>query len=211
MEGERAEWRKLPATDEGLARELGVSVAGLAGEQGYTSIERKWARPTLEVHGLTCGYQGAGAKTVLPCEASAKFSCRLVPNQEPGKVTRSVEAYVRKLISEATGGAGAAVEFHVHGAGSPPAITPLNSLAMQAAAEALEIGYGTRPIMMREGGSIPVVAWFKEALGLDTIMVGFGLPGDRLHAPNEKLDLACYFGGIKTAAALYERLGERLK
>lgn len=203
---ERAEGRKLPGSEEELAQELGMSVAGLVGEKGYTSLERKTARPTLEINGLTSGYQGAGAKTVLPCEASVKFSCRLVPNQDPGKITRAVEGYVRSLLP-----AGVTAEFHVHGAGSPPAITPMDSPAMQAAAEALEIGYGVKPIFIREGGSIPVVAWFKEALGLDTIMVGFGLPGDHLHAPNEKLDLACYFGGIRTAAALYERLGERLK
>ncbi len=105
---------------------------------------------------------------------------------------------------------GVTLEVERYGA-SPPALTPLDSPAMEAAAEALEIGFGKRPVFMREGGSIPVVSWFKEALGIDTVMVGFGLPDDHIHAPNEKLNLDCYYNGIKTAAALYNRLAKHLK
>ncbi len=197
-------WAGLPFSEEAFARELGIKE--VFGEAGFTTLERKWARPTLEVNGLTSGYQGPGGKTVLPCRASAKITCRLVPNQDPQKIGDACEAYIRSLA-----GSRVTVEVLRSKGGSPPAITPIDSPAMHAAAEALEIGFGKPPIFQREGGSIPVVAWFKEALGLDTIMVGFGLPNDRIHAPNEKLDLTCYYGGIRTAAALYDLLGSRLK
>ncbi len=204
-ERERAMWAGLPFSEEALARELGVEA--LFGEAGYSALERRWARPTLEVNGLTSGYQGAGGKTVLPNRASAKITCRLVPEQNPRKIGDAVEGYIRSLVP-----VGVKLEvMRGTGAGSPPAVTPVDSPAMEAAAEAVEAGFGKRPVFQREGGSIPVVAWFKEALGVDAVLVGFGLPGDAIHAPNEKLDLRCYYGGIKTAAVLYERLGEKLR
>jgi acetylornithine deacetylase/succinyl-diaminopimelate desuccinylase-like protein len=204
---EKKQWATLPASDETLAKELGLSGPGaLRGEKGYSSMARRWARPTLEINGLTSGYQGAGAKTVLPAIASAKFSCRLVPDQTPADIAKKVRAYVESLIP-----AGITVKLVEHGAGSPPAITPMHSRAAQAAAAAVEIGFGKAPVFVRDGGSIPVVTWLKDSLGLDTVMVGFGLPTDNIHAPNEKLDLENYFGGIKTAAALYDELGKMRK
>ncbi len=205
-ERQRAESRALPFTEAQFAADLGLTLEGLQGEEGFTSLERKSARPTLEVHGLSSGYQGPGAKTVLPCEASVKFSCRLVPNQNPQRISALVEKYVRSLVP-----AGVSLEFHSHGTGNPAAITPLESPAMVAAAEAIELGFGQKPVFTREGGSIPVVGWFKEALNLDSVMVGFGLPNDRIHAPNEKLDLYCYYAGIRTAAALYQKLADHLQ
>lgn len=205
---EKQAWAGLPFRDETFMQEVGVE--GLFGEEGYGTLARLWARPTLEINGLTSGYQGAGAKTVLPNLASAKVSCRLVPNQDPQKIAAAFRKHVAALAAKRYGKA-IRCEIEEFGAGSPPALTPLSSPAMEAAAEAVEIGFGKRPVFTREGGSIPVVTWFKETLGLDTVMVGFGLPTDRIHAPNEKLDLVNYYGGIKTAAALYDRLGEKLK
>ena len=205
---EQQQWASLPFKDADFADEVGVRQ--LYGEAGQSTMARRWARPTLEINGLTSGYQGPGAKTVLPAEASAKFSCRLVPDQDPKDIARKVEAYVRKLLHERYGDA-VTVAIEEIGAGSPPALTPVDSPAMAAARDALEIGFGKRPLITREGGSIPVVTWLKQALGLDTIMVGFGLPTDHIHAPNEKLDLDNYYNGIRTLAALYDKLAEHLK
>lgn len=208
-ERERAMWKTLPFTEEQFARELGFSKASdLAGEAGYTSLERKTARPTLEVNGLTSGYQGTGSKTVLPNRASAKITCRLVADQDPEEIGNALIAHIENILKEI--GAGTKLEIAYRTKGSPPGMTPIDSPAMEAAADAVEIGFGKKPIFQREGGSIPVVAWFKEKLGVDTLLVGFGLPDDCIHAPNEKLDLDCYFNGIKTAAALYEKLAQKL-
>jgi acetylornithine deacetylase/succinyl-diaminopimelate desuccinylase-like protein len=202
-EEERAMWRQLPHDDGKYAAELGVKE--LFGEAGYSTLERKWARPTLEVNGLTSGYQGAGSKTVLPNRASVKITCRLVPNQDPEQVGDALVAYLRKLAP-----AGVRLELVARSKGSPPAITPVDSPAMRAASAAMEMAFGKKPVLQREGGSIPVVAWFKQALGIDAVLLGFGLPDDRIHAPNEKLDLRYYYGGIKTCAAVYEGLAEQL-
>jgi len=199
---ELEQWAALPFSETDYARELGVPE--LWGEAGFSTLARKWARPTLDVNGLTSGYQGPGGKTVLPAVASAKITMRLVPDQNPQKILDLFAAHVQRLTPS-----GVTLEVERHGE-SPPALTPMDSPAMTAAAEALEIGFGKRPVFMREGGSIPVVSWFKDALGLDTVMVGFGLPDDHIHAPNEKLDLDCYCNGIRTAAALYERLAHHL-
>jgi acetylornithine deacetylase/succinyl-diaminopimelate desuccinylase-like protein len=200
---ERAMWQKLPHDDGKYAAELEINE--LFGEAGFSTLERKWARPTLEVNGLTSGYQGPGNKTVLPNRASAKITCRLVPNQDPEKVGDALVAYLQSIVPP-----GVRFELVARSTGAPPAITPINSPAMNAAAEAMELAFGKRPVFQREGGSIPVVAWFKEALGIDTVLMGFGLPDDRIHAPNEKIDLRYYYGGIKACAAVYEKLAERL-
>jgi acetylornithine deacetylase/succinyl-diaminopimelate desuccinylase-like protein len=157
------------------------------------------------VNGLTSGYQGSGSKTVLPNRASVKITCRLVPNQDPEKVGDALVAYLQKLTP-----AGVRLELIARSTGSPPAITPMDSPAMRAASAAMEMAFGKKPVLQREGGSIPVVAWFKEALGMDAVLMGFGLPDDRIHAPNEKIDLRYYYGGIKTCAAVYEMLAEQL-
>lgn len=201
---ERSMWAGLPFSESDFCKELGIKEG--FGEKGFTTTERRWARPTLEINGLTSGYQGVGSKTVLPCKASAKITCRLVPGQDPQKVGDAVEKYIRSLVPP-----GITIETERTRVGSPPAITPIDSAAMRAATEAVEIGFGKKPIFQREGGSIPVVAWFKDKLNIDSVLLGFGLNEDQIHAPNEKLDLANYYAGIRTAAAIYDRLGKTLK
>ena len=196
---ERDLWRQLPADESKLARELGL--AALTGETGFSALERTWARPTCDVNGITTGYQAEGAKTVIPAKASAKISMRLVPNQNPGKIRELFEKALRERCP-----ASVKLQFKNHGLAEAQ-IVPLESKAMELAGEAVKIGFGQSPVFMRDGGSIPVVSVIKNLLGIDTIMVGFGLPDDCIHAPNEKFDLAAFYSGMRTAAALYERLG----
>ncbi|MGC8624090.1 MAG: dipeptidase [Phycisphaerae bacterium] len=199
----RAAWKALPFDDAQLAKDL--AVPELAGEVGFSTQERRWCRPTLDINGLTSGYQSAGAKTVLPGAASAKVSMRLVPDQDPLKITVAFEKYIRQLTP-----AGVTVKLELLSA-SRAALTSMNSPAITAAAQACEIGMGKKPVLMRDGGSIPVVTWFKEILGVESVLLGFGLPDDNLHAPNEKFDIACFYAGIRTAAALYDRLAKDLR
>ncbi len=199
----RAAWKALPFDEAQLTREL--AVPELTGEAGFSTLERRCCRPTLDINGLTSGYQGTGAKTVLPGTASAKVSMRLVPNQDPAKICAAFEKHIRHITP-----AGVTVKLELLSA-SRAAVTPTDSPAIAAAVEACELGMGKKPVFMREGGSIPVVTWFKEMLGIDTVLLGFGLPDDNLHAPNEKLDVDCFYGGIRTAAALYDRLGKHLR
>jgi acetylornithine deacetylase/succinyl-diaminopimelate desuccinylase-like protein len=203
-EEERAAWRTLPHDDTKFARDLGLK--DLFGEAGYSTLERKYGRPTLEINGLTSGYQGPGNKTVLPNRASCKITCRLVPGQDAEKVGDQVQDYLRKILPP-----GLTMEFSYRTKGSPPVITPISSPAMTAAQEAMELAFGKKPVFKREGGTVPVPAWMKEALGIDTVLIGFGLPDDRIHAPNEKFDLCQYYGGIRACCALYEKLADRLK
>ncbi|MCC6239792.1 MAG: dipeptidase [Phycisphaerales bacterium] len=195
---ERALWGRLPVDEARFFQEIGLA-AGY-GEAGFTSVEQRWARPTLDINGLTAGYQGAGAKTVIASVASAKFSCRLVPNQDPEKIERSVKQHLMNLCPPMM-----KIEFASHGA-SPGILVPHDSQAVKLASQAIEIGFGHQAVLMREGGSIPVVGLIQQELGIDTLLVGFGLPDDRIHSPNEKLDLGSFYNGIRTAAALYERL-----
>jgi acetylornithine deacetylase/succinyl-diaminopimelate desuccinylase-like protein len=195
---ERAEWAKLPFDENEYASELGAPA--LFGEKGFTSLERRWARPTCDINGLTSGYQGPGAKTVLPCEASAKISMRLVPDQDPVKIIEGFEVTLRERCPRHV-----RLEIGQHSS-TPAVLVPTDSKAIALAAEALEIGFGKRPTFMREGGSIPVVHLFKKELGIDTLLVGFGLADDNIHAPNEKFDLDALYGGTRTCAALYAKL-----
>ena len=195
---ERDEWAKLPFDEAAYAKELGVPQT--FGEKGYTSTERRWARPTCDINGLTSGYQGPGAKTVLPCEASAKVSMRLVPGQDPEKIVKAFEKTLRDRCPKHV-----RMEITCHST-TPAVLVPTNSKAIQLAAEALELGFGKKPAFMREGGSIPVVQMFKQELNIDTLLIGFGLPDDQIHAPNEKFDLDCLRLGTRTCAALYDKL-----
>jgi acetylornithine deacetylase/succinyl-diaminopimelate desuccinylase-like protein len=197
---EREAWRKLPFDERQFA--AGVGLTEGTGEAGYSSIERKWARPTLDINGLTSGYQGHGAKTVIPSKASAKVSMRLVPDMDPAKIQAIFEKSLRERCPK-----NVKIEFKQHGLAGP-VLVPIEDIATKLAAEALEIGFGKAPTFMREGGSIPVVALIKRALGIDTLLIGFGLPDDRVHSPNEKFDLDALHGGTRTAAALYEKLAE---
>jgi acetylornithine deacetylase/succinyl-diaminopimelate desuccinylase-like protein len=197
---ERATWKKLPFSEEEFARGVGISHG--TGEAGFTSLERKWARPTCDVNGITTGYQGPGAKTVIASRASAKISMRLVPNQDPVKIQKAFEHAIRSRCPD-----NVKVDIKWYGA-SEPVLVPIDSKPTQLAAEALKIGFGKEPTFMREGGSIPVVGLIKRVLGIDTLLVGFGLPDDRVHSPNEKFELDALFGGTRTAAALYEQLAK---
>jgi acetylornithine deacetylase/succinyl-diaminopimelate desuccinylase-like protein len=195
---ERAEWKKLPFDEAKFLADLKLQ-SGF-GESGYSTIERKWARPTCDINGLTSGYQGPGAKTIIPSTASAKVSMRLVPDQNPQKIAAAFERHIRDHAP-----AGVKVEVHAHSS-APPALVRTDGPAMRAALKALEIGFGQKPTLMREGGSIPIVSTFKTLLGVDTLLVGFGLPDDRIHSPNEKFDLDALFKGTRTVAALYQEL-----
>lgn len=187
---ERAGFAALPF-DAG-SFEAATGAAGGFGEPGYAANERIGARPSLDVNGLVSGWTGEGAKTVLPSTASAKISMRLVPDQDPDEIGRLFEARVRELAPP-----GLRLEItSLHGA--RPAIVDRDTPAMRAASRALEAGFGTAPVFSREGGSIPVVNALAELLGLQTVLMGFGLPDDNLHAPNEKFEIDHFHRGIES-------------
>lgn len=199
-DAERAEIKKLPFDEAEFQREL--DAPALFGEKGYTTLERKWARPTLDVNGLLSGWTGEGAKTVLPCKAMAKFSMRLVPDQDPNHIAEIATAHLQRLCPPS-------IRMKVtpcHGA--EPVLVPSDSPFFQAANRALEAGFGAVPVAIREGGSIPVVSDFKKILGIDTILMGLGLPDDGAHSPNEKFNLDDYQRGIETAAHFIEEVGK---
>ena len=196
---ERRQFAALPFDEEKFRREIGA--VALWGEEGYTTLERIWARPTLDINGIWGGFTGEGSKTVLPARASAKLSCRLVPEQDPQEIFDLVSARIRQLCP-------LTVELEIvpmhHGMW---ALTPLDHPAVQAAARAMERAFQKRPAFIRSGGSIPVVASFATILGAPTVLMGFALPDDHAHAPDERLDLGNFFGGIRAAAFLWEELG----
>ena len=196
---ERAEFAKLPFNERRYRNALGAPK--LAGEAGYTTLERLWARPTFEVNGLQSGFTGDGAKTVIPAVAMAKVSMRLVPDQNPDQVALLFEAYLKKVTPKT-------VELKItrmHG--GKPWMTDFDNRFVQAAGRAIERGFGQRPVFNREGGSIPVVSTFQEVLGLPSVLFGVGLPDENAHAPNEKLDLGNFHNGILASTFLYEEIG----
>lgn len=195
---ERSSFRKLPWNDRTYAKELGVGA--LYGEKGFTTLERLWARPTLECNGIWGGFTGEGAKTVLPAKAAAKISMRLVPDQKAADAAKLFERYIRKIAPPTVK---VSVRY-LHG--GEAAITPIESPGVRAAIRALEKGFGKKPLYQREGGSIPIVVQFKEILGLETVLLGFGLPDENAHAPDEFLNLNNFFGGIRTVAHFYNEL-----
>jgi acetylornithine deacetylase/succinyl-diaminopimelate desuccinylase-like protein len=195
---ERAEWKKLPFNETKYRKDLGAPK--LFGESGYTTLERVWARPTLDVNGLYSGFTGEGAKTVLPATAMAKVSMRLVPNQDPQKIGDLFEAYVRKIAPKT-------VEVKItrmHG--GKPWMTEFDNKYVRAAGRAIEQGFGKSPVFVREGGSIPVVATFERELGIPAVLFGIGLPDENAHAPDEKLDLGNLHSGIIASAYLYQEI-----
>lgn len=196
---ERKKFEELPYDETEF--KTSISVDALAGEKGFSNLERRWARPTLDVNGLTSGYQGEGAKTVLPSRASAKFSFRLVPKQDPHKLRASLEGMLRRLCP-----AGIQMELIAYH-GAPGVVVPLESPYVAAAERAIATGFGRPPVFIREGGSIPVVSTFRELLGIDTLLLGWGQNDDNTHSPNEKFCLADFHRGIKASAALWNELG----
>jgi acetylornithine deacetylase/succinyl-diaminopimelate desuccinylase-like protein len=198
QEEERKAWASLPFNERKYKKDFGIPK--VAGETGYTTLERTWARPTFEVNGLMSGFTGEGAKTVLPALAMAKVSMRLVPNQSPDKIAELFEAHVKDI-------APATVELKItrmHG--GKPWMTSYDNPYVQAAGRAIEKGFGRKPVFTREGGSIPVVSTFQEELGLPSVLFGVGLPDENAHAPNEKLDLENFQGGIIASAILYQEI-----
>lgn len=196
--GEREALNALPFDEAGFIRESGAPMA--FGEKGFSTIERITVRPTLDVNGIWGGYQGEGSKTVLPSFAAAKVSMRLVPDQDPAKLFGAFEAYVKKL-------APAAVTVKVKDLHSAlPFLTEPDHPMLQAARRALARAWTKPPAMIREGGSIPVMATFQQTHGLPCILMGFGLHDDQVHAPNEKFSLTSFHGGTRSCAYLYEEL-----
>ena len=195
---ERAAWALLPFNEKKYRKDFGIPK--LFGERDYTTLERTWARPTVEVNGLLSGFTGEGAKTVLPAVAMAKISMRLVPNQDPDKIADQFEAYVRKLAPKT-------VELKiVRMHGGKPWTASFDNPFVRAAGRAIEKGFGKAPVFTREGGSIPVVSTFQEELGVPSVLFGVGLPDENAHAPNEKLDLSNFQNGVIASAYLYEEM-----
>lgn len=198
---EREQWQKLGQTDEDFARTAGV--AELFGENGFTTDERRWARPTFDVNGLTSGHQGEGAKTIIPAVASAKISFRLVPNQDPDDLTRGLREH---LTTHAPAGVHWTLDSD-HGA--PGMLADINTPFAKAAESAIESAFGTRPVFIREGGSIPIVTRFQEVLGCDCLLLGWGLSDDNCHSPNEKFRVKDYFRGINASATLWHEIAKQ--
>ncbi len=195
---ERKAFGELDFDDEAFRKELGVK--GLFGEEGYTTLERKWARPTLDVNGLLSGFTGEGAKTVLPSEARAKFSMRLVPDQDPVKIAELATDFLHEIVPDT-------VELEIinhHGAA--PVLVPRDGPAVRAAVRAYEQGFGREPVFIREGGSIPVCNVFQEELGVDSLLMGLGLPDDGAHAPNERFRVEDYYRGMVTMASFLREM-----
>jgi acetylornithine deacetylase/succinyl-diaminopimelate desuccinylase-like protein len=198
QEAERQAWASLPFVEKQYRKAFGIPK--LAGETGFTTLERTWARPTLEVNGLLSGFTGEGAKTVLPAVAMAKISMRLVPDQDPNKIADLFEDYIKKLAPKTVD----AKLTRMHG--GKPWMTSFDNAFVQAAGRAIEKGFGRAPIYTREGGSIPVVSTFQEVLGLPSVLFGVGLPDENAHAPNEKLDLTNFHNGVIASAYLYDEI-----
>ncbi len=192
----REQMRSLPFDDATLIHETGVSALG--GEKGYTTLERLWTRPTCEVNGLLSGWTGEGAKTVLPAKAMAKVSCRLVPDQDPADTEKLLKAHVAKVAPK---GVKATVK-HLHG--GKPWRAELSGPLFDAARAALKSAFGKEPVIVGEGGSIPVVGDFARILGAPVLLVGFGLPGENAHAPNEWMSEENFRRGMVAMAALWD-------
>jgi acetylornithine deacetylase/succinyl-diaminopimelate desuccinylase-like protein len=199
-EAERQAWASLPFSEKAYRKDFGIP--RLFGETGYSTLERTWARPTLEVNGLLSGFTGEGAKTVLPAVAMAKVSMRLVPDQDPKRIADLFQAFVEKIAPKT-------MELKItRMQGGKPWMTSFDNPFVQAAGRAIEKGFGRAPIFTREGGSIPVVSTFQEELGLPSVLFGVGLPDENSHAPNEKLDVSNFHNGIIASAYLYDEIGK---
>ena len=195
---ERRLWRRLPFDARAYRDFLGIPA--LAGEKGFSPLEQRWARPTFEINGLTSGYQGPGGKTIVPAWASAKISCRIVPAQRPEQVLRAVKRHLQRRCPKS-------VRLTINSGHSPWFFTAPNGRGARAALGALEAAFGRKPVLCREGGSLPILDVFKRQLRGEIILVGLGLPDDNWHSPNEKMDLANFHRGIAMSAELLRELG----
>ncbi len=197
---ERSELAKLPFDEVQYKSDLDVDA--LMGEEGYSNVERLSIRPTLDVNGIWGGFMGDGAKTVLPSVAHAKISMRLVPDQTPKEIAKLFTEFVEKITP--AGVRAKVTELH----GGPPAVTPIDSAGVRAASRALKQIFGKDPLLTREGGSIPIVEQFKRILHAPTVLMGFTLPDQNAHSPNEKLNLPHFHKGIKTTAVFFSELAK---
>lgn len=197
---EREEYAKLPFDETQYKK--GLEIDEVFGEEGYSTLERVSARPTLDCNGIWGGFQGEGAKTVLPSKAGAKVSMRLVPGQQPEKIEKLFTDYVKKISPKTV----KVVVKSLHG--GKGALTPLDSPAMGAAVIAMKKAFGKEPLFTREGGSIPVVNVFQTILGAPTILLGFGLPDENAHSPDEHLNLKNFHKGILTTAYYLDELSK---
>ena len=192
----RKQMRSLPFDDKTTMKETGVDALG--GEKGFTTLEKLWTRPTCEVNGMLSGYTGEGAKTVLPAKAMAKVSCRLVPDQNPREIEKLMKAHVAKVAPK-----GVKVDVrHLHG--GRPWRAELDGPIFDAAKSALRSAFGTEPVITGEGGSIPVVGDFEQILGAPVLLVGFGLPGENAHAPDEWMSVENFRKGTLAMAAMWD-------
>lgn len=196
---ERAQFARLPFDEEAFCRANGVAAVG-GGEKDYTPLERLWARPTLDVNGIWGGFTGEGAKTVLPSKAAAKISMRLVANQNTEDIAAKFTQHILRHAPESV-----KVEVHTLHGGNP-AITPIDTPAMAAAHRALQQAFGVEPFYIREGGSIPIVLLFETILHAPTVLMGFGLPNENAHSPDEHFDLSNFRRGIVASALFYNEL-----
>ncbi len=193
-------WKRLPFNEEHYRKtEVGSRV--LTGEPGYSVLYRTWARPTLEVHGMPGGFTAPGAKTVIPAKASAKVSMRLVPNQDPEDIFKRYAAFVKKLTPKG-------IDLKIKALGKDPAsVVGTDNRFIKAATEALRDTFKKDTVFIRSGGSIPIVTDFQDVLKAPSVMMGFGLPDDNLHAPNEKFHIPNFYRGIETICLFFEKLG----
>ena len=197
---ERKALNSLPWKEKEFRKTVGAPE--LCGEKGFSIVERTWTRPTLEPNGIWGGYMGEGSKTVIPSRAHAKISSRLVPNQDPSKIAKLVERYVRKVLPDTV-----KCNFHVLSMGKPW-VAPYKHPIFGIAIHALEQGFGKKAVFIREGGSIPLVTQIHDLFKVPCVLIGFGLPDENAHAPDEHISLENYFGGIKSIALFYDRLAQ---
>ena len=195
---ERKALKDLPWNETEFRETVGAPE--LAGEKGFSILERIWCRPTLELNGLWGGYMGQGAKTVIPSKAFAKFSTRLVPKQDPDKIAALVEKQFRTLLPKTV-----SCRFEVLSTGKAW-LAPYTHPIFRTAAEALEEGFDRKAVFIREGGSIPIASAMTDAFHIPCVLVGFGLPDENAHAPDEHISLDNYFGGIRAMALFYQKV-----